>query len=63
MTTTTAETYNRELNAWHLELAMLGDLIDHILAEVEGPDWLTSSAHVAQVQLAHLVKTCPFPPR
>lgn len=59
----TAETYDRQLNDWHNELAMLRDLIHHILAEVEGPDWLTSASHIAQVQLAHLVETCPFPPR
>lgn len=42
-----AHPYVRQLNEWHLELAMLRDLVDHILGEVEGPDWMTSSAHIA----------------
>lgn len=53
--------YDRALNEWHLELAMLRDLIDHILDELEGPDWMTSSAHIAQERFLHLVESCPFP--
>ena len=53
--------YVRQLNEWHLELAMLRDLVDHILTEIEGPGWMTSSAHIAQDRFAHLVETCPFP--
>ena len=30
-----AHPYVRQLNEWHLELAMLRDLVDHILGEVE----------------------------
>mgnify|MGYP000874382982 FL=1 len=56
-----AHPYVRQLNEWHLELAMLRDLVDHILTEIEGPDWMTSSAHIAQDRFAHLVETCPFP--
>ena len=51
----------RQLNEWHLELAMLRDLVDHILTELEGPDWMTSSAHIAQVRFAHLLENFPFP--
>lgn len=56
-----AHPYVRRLNEWHLELAMLRDLVDHILTEIEGPDWMTSSAHIAQDRFAHLVETFPFP--
>lgn len=56
-----SDQYVRQLNEWHLELAMLRDLVDHILGEVEGPDWMTSSAHIAQDRFAHLVETFPFP--
>ena len=57
-----SDPYIRQLNEWHLELAMLRDLVDHILTELEGPDWMTSSAHIAQVRFNHLVESIPFPP-
>lgn len=57
-----SDPYIRQLNEWHLELAMLRDLVDHILTELEGPDWMTSSAHIAQVRFKHLVDSIPFPP-
>lgn len=53
--------YIRQLNDWHLELAMLRDLVDHILTEVDGPDWMTSSAHIVQARFAHLLDSFPFP--
>lgn len=53
--------YVCHLNAWHLELAMLRDLIDHILREVDGPDWVGSASHIALERFSHLVETCPFP--
>lgn len=53
--------YVRQLNEWHLELSMLRDLVDHILGEIEGPDWMTSAAHIAQDRFAHLVESIPFP--
>lgn len=53
--------YDRQFNDWHLELAMLRDMVNHLLSEVDGPDWLTSSAHIAQDRFSHLVETCPFP--
>lgn len=53
--------YGRALNEWHLELAILRDVVDHILDQLDGPDWVTSSAHLAQRQFSHLVETCPFP--
>lgn len=57
-----SDPYIRQLNEWHLELAMLRDLVDHILTELEGPDWMTSSAHIAQVRFNYLVDSIPFPP-
>jgi hypothetical protein len=54
--------YVRQINEWHLELAMLRDLVDHIFTEIDGPDWMTSSAHICKERLAHLVETFPFPP-
>lgn len=56
-----ADPYVRQLNDWHLELSMLRDLVDHILTEAEGPDWITSAAHIAQERFSHLVETLPFP--
>ena len=56
-----AHPYVRQLNEWHLELAMLRDLVDHILTEIEGPGWMTSLAHLVQDRFANLVETCPFP--
>ncbi len=53
--------YVLQLNQWHLELAMLRDLVGHILSEVDGPYWIGSSAHIAQDRFNHLVETCPFP--
>lgn len=55
--------YVRQLNDWHLELAMLRDLIDHILREVDDdcPDWVGSASHIALERFSYLVETCPFP--
>lgn len=55
--------YLRNLNKWHLELSMLHDGIDHIFQEMEGPDWMLSSAHIFGARLSHLVETLPFPPQ
>lgn len=51
--------YAQKLDAWHLELAILRNLVDHILSELDGPDWMTSSAHIARDRFAHLVETFP----
>lgn len=53
--------YLRQLDAWHLELAIVRNVVDHILAELDGPDWMTSAAHVARDRFAHLIETFPFP--
>lgn len=53
--------HRQALNEWHLELAILRDVVDHVLDQLDGPDWVTSSAHLAQRQFSHLVETCPFP--
>lgn len=57
------ETYDSELNRWHLELAMLHDLVAHIFDEMDGPEWATSAAHIAEQRFHHLVESCPFPSR
>lgn len=57
-----SDAYVRQLNEWHLELAMLRDLVGHIFAQVEGLEWISSAAHIAGDRLSHLVETCPFPP-
>lgn len=53
--------YLRNLNQWHLELAMLNDLVQHILGEIEGEDWMTSGAYLCRQKFAALVESCPFP--
>lgn len=55
--------YIRQLNDWHLELAMLRDLVGHILDEAEGPEWLGAAGHIAQARFSHLVESMPFPDR
>ncbi len=56
-----AKQYIDKLNAWHLELSMTNDLIDHILDSVEGPEWASSATYVAQGKMKELIETCPFP--
>lgn len=58
-----SDEYVRELNRFHLELAMLNDAVSHLFSELEGPEWMTSSAHIFQERFAHLVETFPFPPK
>ena len=53
--------YLDHLNHWHLELAMVRDLVQHILEEADGPEWLTSAAHIASSRFSHLVDSFPFP--
>lgn len=53
--------YVTQLNDWHLELAMLRDLVSHIFDEIDGPEWQTSSAHIARDRFDYLVETFPFP--
>ena len=58
-----SDTYIRTINDYHLELAMLSDAVSHLLSEIDGPEWMTSSAHIFQARFAHLVETFPFPPQ
>lgn len=56
--------YFRCLCDWHLELGMLRDLLDHIFSELgdgAGPDWLSSSSHIALHRLDFLLNSFPFP--
>lgn len=49
------------LNAWHLQLSILADAIEHVLREVEDPPGLSATADVLQKRLHDLVESCPFP--
>lgn len=51
------------LNAWHLDLAITADAIDHVLAGIENPTGLSATAHVLKTRLIELVESCPFPER
>jgi len=53
--------YDRALNEWHLELAMLRDLVNELLWQMEGAEWMKSASHIAGHRFSHLVETCPFP--
>ena len=53
--------YHRALDQWHLELAMTNDLVQHILREIEGEDWMTSGAFLCCQKLTALIESCPFP--
>lgn len=49
------------LNAWHLELSIVADAIEHVLREVEDPPGVSATAHVLKNRLHELVENCPFP--
>lgn len=49
------------LNAWHLEMAILADAIEHVLTGIEEPEGLSATAHVLKNRLQELVESCPFP--
>lgn len=53
--------YLEAVNAWHLELAIVEDVFAHLLAQVEGPEWVSSVGHVACLRLRDLVEGFPFP--
>lgn len=53
--------YVRQINEYQLELAMLRDAVEHILGELDGPEWMTSTAHILQGRFSHLVESFPFP--
>lgn len=53
--------YDRALNEWHLELAMLRDLVNELLWQMEGEEWMKSASHIAGNRFSQLVETCPFP--
>ena len=57
-----SDSFVRQLNDYQLELAMLRDGIEHIFQEMDGPDWMLSSAHIFGERFLHLVETFPFPP-
>lgn len=49
------------LNAWHLQLSICADALDHVLREVEDPPGLSAMADVLKIRLHDLVESCPFP--
>lgn len=49
------------LNEWHLELAMVGDVVAHLLREGNGPEWWSSAGHIVSERLRELVESFPFP--
>ncbi len=53
--------YLELVNAWHLELAIVEEVISHVLAEADGPGWVGSTGHVAALRLRDLVEGFPFP--
>lgn len=53
--------YDRQLNEWHLELAMLRDLVNELLSQMDGDEWMKSAGHIAGSRFSHLVESCPFP--
>lgn len=57
------KTHLAELNAWHLELAILQDAISRILRDLSDYDeGLAATGHVLNLRLESLVESCPFPP-
>jgi hypothetical protein len=53
--------HTERLNAWHLDLAILTDAIDHVLTSIEEPQGLSATAYVLKNRLSELVEACPFP--
>lgn len=56
------DSYLTRLDAWHLELGILADALDHVLTGIEGPDGVAATAHVLKARLRDLLETFPFPP-
>ena len=57
-----AETdYHRELNDWHIELAIVEKALCRVLWEIENEEF-GAMGHVLKNRLHDLVETCPFPP-
>lgn len=55
--------YLEQLNAWHLRLAVVRDVVGHVFDELDpdAPEWMQSTALLAQEQFSDLVESCPFP--
>ena len=48
------------LNAWHLDLAITADALEHVLMAIEEPVGLSATAYILRLRLADLVESCPF---
>lgn len=55
------ESYVKALNAWHLELAIVQEVVAHLLAEGDGPEWWGAAGHIVSGRFRDLVEACPFP--
>lgn len=55
--------YSERLNAWHLKLAGVRDVVGHVFDELDrdAPDWMRSTAQLSQERFDDLVENCPFP--
>jgi hypothetical protein len=53
--------YHRELNDWHLELAIVQKALCRVLWAIEDEEF-GAMGHVLRNRLHQLVETCPFPP-
>ena len=53
--------YSDKLNAWHLQLASVGELSAHLLSGLDGEGWENAAAHICMERLSELVDGCPFP--
>lgn len=50
-----------QLNQHQLELAMISDVLAHIVGELDGPEWMVAAGRMCQDRLSHLVESMPFP--
>lgn len=50
-----------QLNEHQLQLAMISDVLSHVVGELDGPDWMTAAVRMCHDRLSHLVESVPFP--
>lgn len=51
------------LDAWHLELAIVQEVVVHLLGQIEGPEWMSAAGYLVSRRLAELVEGFPLPSR
>lgn len=52
----------RALNDFQVQLAIVSDVFREVVHQMDGPEWMTSAARLAQDRLQYLVENTPFPP-